>query len=115
MTLPAVSDILQDMGIDWIKKKIKEENYEFSAHAEEERQADKLMVHDVEKSLLEGEILEDYPDDPRGESCLVLGFGEVGVPIHVVCGKTKQGDLRIITVYIPMAPKWINERTRRKE
>lgn len=103
------------MDIDWIKRKVQEGNYEYSAHAEEERQADKLMVSEIETALLEGEILEDYPNDPRGESCLVLGYGDVGVPIHVVCGKTKQEDLRIITVYIPTAPKWIDERTRRKE
>ncbi|MBI5185944.1 MAG: hypothetical protein HZA01_09505 [Nitrospinae bacterium] len=44
------------MDIDWIKKKIKEENYEFSAHAEEERQAGKLMVSEIESALLESEI-----------------------------------------------------------
>ena len=103
------------MDIDWIKKKISEGDYEFSAHAEEERQADKLMIHEIEKVLLKGEILEDYPDDPRGESCLVLGYGEIGVPIHIVCGKTKLETLRVVTVYIPATPRWIDERTRRKK
>ncbi len=103
------------MDIGWIKNKISEGDYEFSAHAEEERQADKLMIKEIEKALIDGEILEDYPDDPRGESCLVLGYGQIGVPIHIVCGKTKQDTLRIITVYIPTAPKWIDERTRRKK
>lgn len=103
------------MIIAWIKSKIIEGEYEFSAHADEERQADKLMIGEIEDALLEGEILEDYPDDPRGESCLVLGYGEVGVPIHVVCGRTKQETLRIITVYIPSAPKWVDERTRRRQ
>lgn len=59
------------MDIAWIRNKIVENNYEFTAHAEEERQADKLMVQEIEKALLQGELLESYPDDPRGESCLV--------------------------------------------
>ena len=35
--------------------------------------------------ILTGEILEQYPDTGRGESCLILGFS-VTKPIHVVCG-----------------------------
>ena len=42
-------------------------------NVEEERQTDKLVIHEIEKALLEGEILEDYPDEPREENCLVLG------------------------------------------
>jgi len=72
------------------------------------------MIAEIESALLNGEILETYSDDLRGESCLVLGYGEIGVPIHVVCGKTKQNSLRIITVYIPSTPKWLDDRTRRK-
>ena len=30
-------------------------------------------------------MVEDYPDDSRGHSCLMLGFGKGGRPIHVVC------------------------------
>jgi|SRR3989338_6981225 len=102
------------MDINWIKEQIKEGDYEFSAHAEEERQADKFTIDEIEHALSEGEILENYPDDPRGPSCLVLGYCEFGVPAHVVCGRTKHGTLRIITVYVPAAPKWMDDRTRRK-
>jgi len=101
------------MDIEWIKSKLKNDDYEFSEHAEEERQAEKILIDEIEKALLEGEIIEDYPNDPRGQSCLLLGFGNEGSPIHVVCGKTKRGDLRIITVYVPSAPKWVDPKTRR--
>jgi hypothetical protein len=103
------------MDIDWIKKRIAEGDYEFSAHAEEERQADKLMIHEIEEAILKGKILENYLDDTRGESCLVLGYDRIGVPIHVVCGKTKLDKLRVITIYIPTTPSWVDERTRRKK
>ena len=69
---------------------------------------------EIEKALITGQILEEYPDDPRGASCLVLGYGNEGYPIHIVCGKTLSGRLRIITIYIPSLPKWINEKIRRK-
>ncbi len=32
-----------------------------------------------------GEVIEDYPEDPRGHSCLLLGYGTAARPLHVVC------------------------------
>ncbi len=98
--------------MDWIRKQVQAQEYEFSEHAEHERQADRMTVTDVECALLDAELLEDYPDDPRGLSCLVLGYGSTGYPIHVVCGKSPGGTLRLITVYIPSLPKWLDVRTR---
>ncbi|MGE0086136.1 MAG: DUF4258 domain-containing protein [Desulfococcaceae bacterium] len=40
-------------------------------------------------------------------SCLVAGFANSGKPVHIVCGKF-DGDLAIITVYIPAPPKFRN-------
>ena len=40
----------------------------------------------VDRAVIElGDLVEDYPDDSRGHSCLMLGFGGGGRPIHVVC------------------------------
>lgn len=39
------------MEISWIKAQIKEGDYEFSAHAEEERQAAKLTIGEVEHAF----------------------------------------------------------------
>ena len=63
------------MDIEWIKHQVRSGNYEFSGHADDERQAEKIPIADVEGALINGEILEDYPNDPRGPSCLVLGHG----------------------------------------
>ncbi len=90
--------------------------YEFSAHAQRERLADDLDVIEIEQAVLNGEILEQYPRDPRGESCLVLGFSGAR-PIHVVLGwasrvEPERTTLRVITVYVPQPPKWSDARTR---
>lgn len=102
------------MDIEWISQQIRRGNYEFSGHADDERQAERIPIADVESALLKGEILEDYPNDPRGPSCLVLGHGTPGYPIHVVCGQTPSRRLRLITVYVPSQPKWVDERSRRR-
>lgn len=101
------------ISIEWLKSRVQEEQYEFSSHADREREADKISIAEVENAVLQGEILENYPDDPRGASCLVLGYGAEGYPVHVICGKTPLGNMRIITIYIPSSPKWLDERTRR--
>lgn len=72
------------------------------------------MLSEIESAICNGEILEDYPEDPRGPSCLILGYSQKR-PIHIVCGCTPTGWIRIITVYIPKPPKWENGRRRAKE
>ncbi len=60
---------------------------------------------EVRRVIAEGEVLEDYPEDARGHSCLLLGFGDGERPIHVVCSP-KYDYLAIITAYIPDEHKW---------
>ena len=64
-----------------------------------------ISTSDVRKVLEEGEIIEDYPEDTRGPSCLMLGRGTDGRPIHVVCAP-KDEYLAIITAYIPDKAQW---------
>lgn len=101
------------MEILKVRDKIRKGEYEISVHAEKERYAEDIMIHDIETAVCNGEILEDYPDDQRGPSCLILGYSE-NRPIHLVCGYTPMEWVRIITVYLPKLPKWLNERTRAK-
>ncbi|MFH1259888.1 MAG: DUF4258 domain-containing protein [Elusimicrobiota bacterium] len=99
------------MEIKEIQIKIRNEEYEISFHAEKERYAEDISIPDIEKAIVHGEILEDYPNDTRGSSCLVLAYLE-NRSIHLVCGYSDKGWIRIITVYIPKLPKWLDERTR---
>ena len=101
------------MDISWIRHKIKSGDYELSGHADEEREAEKITLVDIEQAVFSGELIEDYPKDPRGPSCLVLGYTTNGYPLHIVCGQTPLKGLRIITVYTPSLPKWIDSRTRK--
>jgi hypothetical protein len=105
------------MVLDEIQELVRTGKYEVSFHAQQERLEEDLDLVQIETAIINhGEILEQYPDDPRGESCLMLGFVE-SVPVHVVLGWATMksgGDrlLRLITVYAPTPPKWINPRTR---
>lgn len=73
------------MNVEEIRGKVLKDEYDYTLHAEIVRKADSLTFHQIEAAILGGEILEQYSDDGRGESCLLLGFSD-NIPIHVVCG-----------------------------
>jgi len=56
-------------------------------------------------------MLEDYPEDPRGHSHLILGFAG-GRPVHVVCAVHEQ-TLVVITIYRPSPERWDKHRIRK--
>ena len=101
------------MDIEKIRSKIKQDEFVLIFHAHEERQAESISIEDIKTAVINGEIIENYPEDKRGESCIILGYSNVR-PIHIVCGKSKIGWLKIITVYVPQPPKWITPRSRAK-
>ena len=74
-----------------------------------------ITTSEVRRVVFEGKIIEDYPEDSRGHSCLMLGFGDEGRPLHIVCAP-KDEYLAIITAYVPSEHEW-NEgyRSRRKK
>lgn len=76
---------------DFIKEQIEKQLYEMSLHSDEERIEERisegLLVSQLEFVLLQCEVIEQYSNDPRGESCLVLGYTNDNVPVHIVCGK----------------------------
>ncbi len=71
-----------------------------------------LTPAEVEAVVTQGELLEDYPEDVRGRSCLLLGFGDGARPIHVVCAP-KEEYLAIITAYLPDPTQWSSDFRRR--
>ena len=95
------------LNIVWIQSRIIEGQYYFSRHGDQERQNDNLTVAEIEEALLSGLLLEQYEDTGRGESCLVVGFTAQGKPLHIVCGEIDNRVI-IITVYIPIPPKFKN-------
>ena len=72
-----------------------------------------ITPQEVERVVMTGELVEDYPDDSRGSSCLVLGFGDSGRAIHVVCSP-KEDYLAVITAYLPDPSQWSPNYRRRR-
>jgi hypothetical protein len=101
------------MDIERVKALVRQRRYKTSHHAEVERETETITIDDIKTAILNGELLEDYPDDLRGHSCLMLGTAEDGRPLHVVLTILAQiEEVLIITVYVPTPPKWLDPHTR---
>jgi hypothetical protein len=64
-----------------------------------------IRTAEVRATIDEENVIEEYPDDPRGPSALLLGRGEAGRAIHVVVAP-KSDYLAIITAYVPDPDQW---------
>ena len=87
----------------------------FRVHALQ-RMFERGITHeDVTRALVEGEMIEHYPDDSPYPSRLVLGWIE-DRPLHVVVAdNTKENAEIIITVYEPDSAAWEPGFERRKD
>jgi len=100
--------------IKWIINHIETGDYQFRRHAAERASERGINPLDVKEALLKGGIIEDYPDDHRGHSCLVCGMTESGKYLHIVCG-CLYDMVWIITVYEPDSEEWMDPFRRRCE
>lgn len=64
-----------------------------------------IATTEVRNVIFHGEIVKEYPEDLRGHSCLLLGYGAENRPIHVVC-VPKSDYLAVITAYLPDPARW---------
>jgi len=88
------------MGFKRIKKAVREDRYQFSAHALEQADEDSLTEEDVRHAVLNGVLSATLTDDPRGERLVVCGSSVAGDrQIEIVCRFLPSGLLRIITVW----------------
>jgi len=100
------------MDINPIRSKIKNDEYELTLHAIRRRVERKISTHDIENAILNGEIIEEYPDDKPFPSCLIAGQTRGGELLYVVCAIAPV--VKIITVYVHKEDEWVDHR-RRKE
>lgn len=64
-----------------------------TTHAERERETDRITRQELEEALLfeDCDLLEDYPNDPRGHSRLILGFTQAGLQVRIQEGIDSPG------------------------
>jgi len=90
-----------------------QDRFEFSQHATDQSILRRISLQEIREALAAGEVIEDYPQDKYGPSCLIFGYTKAARPLHVHCSYPSRPLVKIITVYEPDPSLWIEYRTRR--
>ena len=102
----AVDPTDESAVLDYIRLHATNRRYRLSFHARGEMQHEDITLAELFEAIVAGQIVENYSDHGRGACCLLHGATEAGRDLHIVCTTTAP-ELIIITVYVPLPPKWI--------
>jgi len=99
-----------------IKALVLNDQVPISDHGYDELAQDGLLVRAVVEGLQNAELLEDYPDFPKGPCVLVLQRDSGGKPIHAVWGipKGEESPAVLVTAYRPDPNRWSSDFRSRK-
>ena len=102
--------------LDAIRAGVTARQYLLSRHAADQMIRRDIGAAEIEQAVLgPSEVIEDYPSDKYGPSCLILGYTDKGRPLHVQCAYPGPVVVRIVTVYEPDPVRWTDMRTRKTE
>lgn len=83
---------------------------------EKVRMTSKYITHrEIIEAVENAKIIEDYPDDKYGPSCLIYGKTILGRPLHIHCSYPSRPKIKIITVYEPNPDEWSEYQKRREK
>lgn len=97
-----------------IQQKIIQDQFELSKHAVDQSIIRRISVQEVREAISNGEVIEDYPEDKYGSSCLIYGKTSNGRHLHVQCSYPSRPLIKIITLYEPESEYWIDYKMRRQ-
>ena len=88
-----------------------------SNHGYDELAEEGLMVKEIIARVMDGKVVEDYPEHPKGPCVLVLQKDREGNPIHVVWGipKNASSPAVLVTAYKPDRSIWRDDFMERRK
>jgi hypothetical protein len=101
-----------------IQQSFRLEKVLYTKHARDEMEVEEfgeIREQEVYEAILNGRVIETYPEDEPYPSCLVFGRTAENRPLHIICAHASESDIIIIiTVYQPDPEAW-DDLERRKQ
>ncbi len=97
-----------------IQSKVQQGQFEFSKHVVDQSILRRISVKEMREAIASSQVIEDYPDDKYGPSCLVFGLTETNRPLHIQCSHPSRPLIKIITLYEPGPDEWVDFKVRRE-
>jgi len=104
------------VDIDAIRERVQAGNYLAKGHAIQHALKEGFDRKHMVEAVLNGKIIEEYPDDQRALVCGLVNLVEnVSIYLHVVCEYADPVYIEFVTAYIPDEFQWEKpDFTRRK-
>ena len=97
-----------NMDIQKIRFLCEDDSIEVTQHMLIRFQQRNISYKEIKETILNGEIIKEYPDDKPFQSCLVLGHTSKNRFLHVVVG-IAEDKLWLITAYEPDKSQWSDD------
>jgi hypothetical protein len=97
---------------DALRQLFREKQYIITLHASDRAIKRDIDDFEIEEVIIAGEVIEDYPDDKYGPSCLILGTTKSERILHIQVSYPPK--VKVITVYEPSPDEWESDWKTRK-
>ena len=101
------------MDIEIFRKYFADDAVQVTQHALMRCRERNIKFDDIERCIMNGEIIEEYPEDYPYPSVLISCIDK-DKALHIIAGLGEK-ELWIITAYYPDPNKWNNDYKTRKE
>lgn len=103
--------------VEQVRKLIRAGEVRISEHGYDEMMEDDLTARELIAGVTEAEVVEEYPDYPKGPCILLLQKDSKGRPVHVVWGIPKGYDkpVVLVTTYRPDPGQWSESYLERRQ
>ena len=98
--------------LDEIRRQVANKTYLLTGHASSRAAERAIRSYEIEEAIANCRVVEDYPNNENGPSCLLLGYTKNGRPLHIVVSYPPA--IRVITIYQPSAEEWSGDFMTRK-
>ena len=102
--ISAITSCLKDQAL--------RDELRITIHGHQEMADENILYDDLRQAIIDGRVMENYPEHQRGPCCLLCGKTAGDRYLHIVCTTSLEAAI-IITVYEPKPPKWITPFQRR--